>query len=197
MRELHHRLPGFETDIPIREENYQPFSFTHWKVCLRALTRKHHPMWEVFILVAIYWGAWHSYKKLMNTKKVISHCDLTPRNILWKDSLPIIIDWDAAGYISQGKDLIQTMIAWCEEDGRIIPERAAHFAEGYGVNSSFINHDYSCEYRSVFMEDIEWIQMLIDRGSDLDNIYCAINKCCLRWRMKENNICIINEAFSR
>lgn len=45
---------------------------------------------------------------------VISHCDLTPNNVIWSDkSLPKIIDWDAAGYTNLYKDIVQTIFSWC------------------------------------------------------------------------------------
>lgn len=32
--------------------------------------------------------------------QVISHRDLDPKNVMWKNDAPYIIDWEAAGYVN-------------------------------------------------------------------------------------------------
>ena len=49
--------------------------------------------------------------------QVISHRDLDPKNVMWKNDAPYIIDWEAAGYVnpfqSNGKITIQVKRVMC------------------------------------------------------------------------------------
>ncbi|HIW34166.1 MAG TPA: phosphotransferase [Candidatus Paenibacillus intestinavium] len=37
--------------------------------------------------------------KLLANDCIISHSDLDPKNIMWDNNCPTIIDWEAAGFI--------------------------------------------------------------------------------------------------
>ena len=52
---------------------------------------------------------------LASTKHLLlTHNDLKPKNVLWStENIPMIIDWEAAGYMPQDVDYIDTILAWC------------------------------------------------------------------------------------
>lgn len=43
---------------------------------------------------------------------VLSHRDLDPKNIMWKDADPYIIDWEAAGLINPYQELLEVLNYW-------------------------------------------------------------------------------------
>jgi Putative homoserine kinase type II (protein kinase fold) len=43
---------------------------------------------------------------------VLSHRDLDPKNVMWKDNNPFIIDWEAAGYVNPYQELLEMLNYW-------------------------------------------------------------------------------------
>ncbi len=52
-----------------------------------------------------------SQEKLVGYQ-VISHRDLDPKNVMWKEEKPYIIDWEAAGYVNPYQELIEVLNYW-------------------------------------------------------------------------------------
>lgn len=48
----------------------------------------------------------------LKSDQAISHRDLDPKNVMWKNGSPYIIDWEAAGYINPYDELIQVLNYW-------------------------------------------------------------------------------------
>lgn len=70
--------------------------------------------------------------KLLMKNQVLSHRDLDPKNVLWSQNKPIIIDWEAAGYINSMKEFIETAISWSiDETGSVNKQNFFAFIEGY------------------------------------------------------------------
>lgn len=52
---------------------------------------------------------------VLNGGKVISHRDLDPKNVLWEaNHCPVIIDWEAAGWIHPAQELIEVALYWSD-----------------------------------------------------------------------------------
>ena len=48
--------------------------------------------------------------------QVISHRDLDPKNVMWKNDEPYIIDWEAAGYVNPYQELIEVLNYWISDE---------------------------------------------------------------------------------
>lgn len=48
--------------------------------------------------------------------QVISHRDLDPKNVLWQAGRPLIIDWEAAGYVNPWQELVEVLNYWAADD---------------------------------------------------------------------------------
>lgn len=73
----------------------------------------------------------------VNQQRVIAHRDLDISNVVWLDpKSPVIIDWDAAGEIDPGVDLLLTALAWCfESEGRLsFPKFEAVLEAYFAIN---------------------------------------------------------------
>lgn len=72
---------------------------------------------------------------LLLKTQVISHRDLDPKNVLWQTtSSPLIIDWEYAGWIHPGMDLLTVGLNWSGiPEGRFIPEGLQAVLVGYQV----------------------------------------------------------------
>lgn len=54
----------------------------------------------------------NQYQSSPSTNLVISHRDIDPKNVLWDNNYPSIIDWESVGYIAPTEDLITTALNW-------------------------------------------------------------------------------------
>ncbi|WP_448916631.1 phosphotransferase [Eubacterium ramulus] len=54
----------------------------------------------------------------LKCNQVISHRDLDPKNIMWKNDVPYIIDWEVAGYINPYEELIQVLNYWIVDENQ-------------------------------------------------------------------------------
>jgi len=48
----------------------------------------------------------------LNKQLVLSHRDLDPKNIMWKNNDPYIIDWESAGFINPYQELLEVLNYW-------------------------------------------------------------------------------------
>ncbi|MEA4888925.1 MAG: phosphotransferase [Clostridiaceae bacterium] len=46
---------------------------------------------------------------------VLSHRDMDPKNVLWENNRPSIIDWEAAGYVNPYQDLLERLNDWSDQ----------------------------------------------------------------------------------
>jgi len=74
---------------------------------------------------------WNQYvieaANLMICYQVLIHRDLDPKNVMWNQNEPLLIDWEAAGYINPYQELIEVINYWCDDgNGQLIYQ----FVEG-------------------------------------------------------------------
>jgi thiamine kinase-like enzyme len=48
----------------------------------------------------------------LSNNQVISHRDLDPKNVMWKNNELYIIDWEAAGYVNPFQELVEVLNYW-------------------------------------------------------------------------------------
>lgn len=54
----------------------------------------------------------------LSAHQVISHRDLDPKNVMWQQYRPYVIDWEAAGYVNPYQELVEVLNYWTvDEDG--------------------------------------------------------------------------------
>lgn len=63
------------------------------------------------------WIAWTNLykkaKKRLNQNLIISHRDMDPKNVIWRDSIsPVLIDWEGAGLINPTEEVINVALEW-------------------------------------------------------------------------------------
>lgn len=52
---------------------------------------------------------------ILARRLVISHRDLDPKNVMWSGMEPIIIDWEAAGYVNPYQELSEVIHYWADD----------------------------------------------------------------------------------
>jgi len=102
---------------------------------------------------------------MLATKMVISHGDLEPKNVLWYQENPIIIDWESAGYINPMHDLIETAIYWSvNELGGIDKERFLAFIGGYQKKVGVFQADWRMILEQGYLGKLDWLEYSLKRS---------------------------------
>jgi len=51
----------------------------------------------------------------LSSELVISHRDLDPKNVMWSEGKPYLIDWEAAGYVNPYQELLELLNYWADD----------------------------------------------------------------------------------
>lgn len=57
--------------------------------------------------------------RVLQDTQIISHRDLDPKNVLWHDLRPCVIDWEAAGFVSPWQELIEVLNYWADDKPKV------------------------------------------------------------------------------
>jgi len=109
-------------------------------------------------------SAKRSYTTLA-TDTVISHGDLEPKNVMWSQDNPTIIDWESAGHIHPMHDLIETAFYWSEgELGGINRERFISFIRGYQSKVGTLQADWRMILEHGYLGKLGWLEYSLKRS---------------------------------
>ncbi|WBW98106.1 phosphotransferase enzyme family protein [Oceanirhabdus sp. W0125-5] len=158
------------SSISISNENNFTVTVTDWNMYAEK-GNKENLLWgnELYekadTLYQIEKRANSAFKKVTNNL-VISHRDLDPKNVLWdQDGIPMIIDWDAAGYVNPSVELLEVALYWSGGESET-PDKEAFCA----VIDSYINKVGAIEDNledvlySIFKGKLEWLKYNINRS---------------------------------
>jgi aminoglycoside phosphotransferase (APT) family kinase protein len=82
----------------------------------------------------IEWSRWYEEAgHVLSATLVVSHCNLDPMDVIWKDAQAFsIVDWEAAGLINPMVELVATALRWSGfPEGKPLEEHFAAFIQGY------------------------------------------------------------------
>lgn len=103
--------------------------------------------------------------RLLASDMVISHRDLDPKNVMWNQDNPIIIDWEAAGYINPMQELTETAFYWSEtETGNIDKERFLAFIDGYRKTYGKLKANWKMVLINGFLGKLGWLEYSLKRS---------------------------------
>jgi thiamine kinase-like enzyme len=104
-------------------------------------------------------------EKLLASDMVISHRDLDPKNVLWQQGNPLIIDWESAGYINPMQDLIETAFYWSEDENRNISKgKFIALITGYKKRNEALQADWKTVLLSGFLGKLGWLEYNLKRS---------------------------------
>ncbi|KIE46489.1 phosphotransferase enzyme family protein [Clostridium argentinense CDC 2741] len=132
--------------------------------------QKSNAVWTNLLLEIIDklygWNAQASKSaKLLASDMIISHRDLDPKNVMWNKDNPIIIDWEAAGYINPMQELIETAIYWSEDEmGSIDKEKFLAFINGYKKKYGKLQENWRTVLVSIFLGKLNWLEYNLKRS---------------------------------
>ncbi|MBY3618332.1 phosphotransferase [Acinetobacter sp. CUI P1] len=111
-----------------------------------------------------------SAEQLLN-HMVISHRDLDQKNVLWdEDHIPIIIDWEAAGFIHPTQELIDVALYWSGfESGSMSKDAFCTLIHAYRDHGGESYDNWSEVLNYGFHGKLEWLDYNIRRSLGLES----------------------------
>ncbi|MHA7966759.1 aminoglycoside phosphotransferase family protein [Paenibacillus sp. CAU 1782] len=112
---------------------------------------------------------WNSEAKesseLLAGESVLSHRDLEPKNVMWSQDGPILIDWESAGEINPKHDLIETAIYWSiNENGQIEKESFLAFIGGYQERYGKVRANWRKVLELGYWSKLGWLEYSFKRS---------------------------------
>lgn len=123
----------------------------------------------------------------LSKNTVISHMDLDQKNVLWdKNGMPIIIDWESAGYINPSADLLDVALYWSGGEDDFPDEQAFNaLLNSYKNNAnSKLNDDMEDVLKSVFFNRLRWLEHVLNNSFEANKYdeVCDILTTLKRYR---------------
>lgn len=119
---------------------------------------------------------------------VYSHRDLEPKNVMWHQGSPILIDWESAGPIHPRVDLLETAMYWSlNEQGTVDEGKFTAFLAGYNGDKRSERREESigseggnrrngsveADWLSVlafgYLSKLEWLEYSLKRSLGLES----------------------------
>jgi len=103
--------------------------------------------------------------ELLLSNLVISHADLDSKNVMWSHDNPILIDWEASGYINPMQNLTETAIYWSENEmGDMYKERFSAFIGGYKKRCGTLHANWKAVLENGFLGKLGWLEYNLKRS---------------------------------
>lgn len=97
--------------------------------------------------------------------QVISHRDLDPKNVMWRENRLYIIDWEAAGYVNPYQELIEVLNYWIvDEAGGYNREKFTALMKAYIENMDISAVDWNVILSCSFDGMLGWLEYNIKRA---------------------------------
>lgn len=105
----------------------------------------------------------------LSESMVISHRDLDPKNVMWNDDQPYIIDWEAAGYVNPYQELLEVLNYWADDGkGQLNKENFDTLLQAYGKHMCTRNVDWKYVLDSGYGGMLGWLEYSIKRALGLE-----------------------------
>lgn len=101
----------------------------------------------------------------LSKDQIISHRDLDPKNVLWDKINPIIIDWEASGYIHPLQEMIETALYWSEDiNEEIVRKKFTSFVTSYQNVRGMQEADWKTILASGLSGKFGWLEYNLKRS---------------------------------
>ncbi len=105
----------------------------------------------------------------VSQNQVISHRDLDPKNVMWKNNEPYIIDWEAAGYVNPFQELIEVLNYWIpDETGQYNKVKFDAMIQAYTENINISNVNWEAVLNCSFDGMLGWLEYSIKRALGME-----------------------------
>lgn len=117
------------------------------------------------------WSELVNHSAVMIFDDVINHNDMDVKNVLWdKDNLPIIIDWEAAGYSNRLLALVNVAVDWSHAySERFIKSHFASMIKSYADSGGCIDGDIKAVLNYNYKGLLDWFEYSVKRSLGIES----------------------------
>jgi len=115
-----------------------------------------------------------SSMKYLESPLIIGHGDIDPKNVLWRDDQPIIIDWESAGYLNPAHEFIVYALYWSDVDEKIDKEKFFAFLNGYLSHASLDGYNWQTVMDAGLSP--HWLEYSLKRSLGIESADIAEQK---------------------
>ena len=103
-------------------------------------------------------------KQILSKNMVISHRDLDPKNVMWSQGNPYLIDWEAAGYVNPCQELLEVLNYWTDDGcGGLEEGRFKALLQSYREYKSTEQVDWNEVLHSGYSGMLGWLDYSLKR----------------------------------
>lgn len=96
---------------------------------------------------------------------VISHRDLDPKNVMWCDDKPYIIDWEAAGYVNPYQEFLEVINYWADDGaGKLAKEKYSALVNAYCKYMDISTVKWDVVFQGSYIGMLGWLEYNVKRA---------------------------------
>lgn len=100
---------------------------------------------------------------------VISHRDFNPKNVIWKDEQPFLIDWEAAGFVNPYQELLEMLNYWADDGGgQLIKENFEALYKAYKTYDNCKNVNWKKVITCGYSGMLGWLDYSFKRSLGIE-----------------------------
>lgn len=106
--------------------------------------------------------------KKVSSRRVISHRDLDPKNVMWQEDRAYIIDWESAGYVNPYQELAEVLNYWITDtEGNYSFEKFEALMKKYTEHVNAGNVNWEMVLFCSFNGMLGWLEYNVKRAAGL------------------------------
>lgn len=108
-------------------------------------------------------------QKTLAKTMVLSHRDLDPKNVMWNGTSPLIIDWEAAGYINPYQEFLEVLNYWADDgEGGLVHSYFDVLATAYGNHMSLTEVPWDAVFAGSYSGMLGWLEYNLKRALGIE-----------------------------
>ncbi len=118
--------------------------------------------------------------------QVISHRDLDPKNVLWQNGQPYLIDWEAAGAVNPYQELLEVLNYWCnDESGRLNHALCRALLDEYTQSMDLWGVDWAPVFAVGCDNMLGWFEYTLKKALGIERDEDAQGACQMKGTWQE------------